>query len=171
MPVLDYEGLYEVSDLGRVKSLERKRIMPNGGIRTYFEKIMVPAKRNGYLKVDLTYKGISKSYSIHRLVYESFNGKTELQVDHINSNKHDNKLSNLQCLTQRENTIKYFLEINKSSNYIGISWHKKVKKWVAKITINGKRVHLGCFDNEKDAADCYQKSLLSIKHIAELPNN
>lgn len=156
----DYEGLYQASDLGRVKSLGRQRLMPNGGIRIYPEKIFKPADRNGYLKVDLHKNNIVKSHSVHRLVYESFNGKTDLPIDHkIEKDKKNNRLSNLQALSIRENTTKYVLSTDKSSQYIGVSWHKKVKKWTAKITINGKRVHLGCFDTQIEAYNAYKNAL------------
>jgi len=164
----DYEGLYQASNLGRIKSLGSQRIMPNGGIRIYPEKIFSPVDRNGYLKVDLRKNNIAKSHSVHRLVYESFNGKTDLPIDHkIEKDKKNNRLSNLQALSIRENTTKYLLSTNKSSQYIGVSWHKKVKKWTAKITINGKRVHLGCFDTQIEASNAY-KNALPIEKITPL---
>jgi len=161
----DYEGLYQASNLGRIKSLGRKRIMPNGGIRTYPEKVFKPADRNGYLKVDLHKNGKAKSFSVHRLVWEAFNGKTDLPIDHIiEKDKKNNRLSNLQALSVRDNTIKYVMSTNKSSKYIGVSWHKMVKKWTAKITINNKRIHLGCFDTEIEAANAFQKALTETKN-------
>ena len=91
--VLDYEGLYQASNLGRIRSLK-------------FGKIFKPQKqRCGYLHVGLHKKGKGKTCTIHRLVYEAFNGKIPegLQVNHINEDKSDNRLENLNLMTPKEN--------------------------------------------------------------------
>ena len=93
-PVLNYEGLYEVSNLGRVKSL-------------ISVKILKPKKRNdGYLSVVLCENGKMKMFLVHRLVYSAFNGEIPpgLQVNHLNEDKSENRLDNLSLCTAKENT-------------------------------------------------------------------
>lgn len=105
-PIPGYEGIYEVSDLGNVKSLSRE--VHN---RVMNEKILKPcmSKRKYYSVVISKEKNI-KRFSIHQLVAMAFldhkpNGNT-LVVDHINGKHDDNRLVNLQILTQSENLKK-----------------------------------------------------------------
>jgi hypothetical protein len=148
-PVLGYEGLYEASDLGRIKSFWYGK-----------ERILKPGKyTGGYLQVILCKNKNKKDYKLHRLVWESFNSKTILPIDHINGIKTDNRLCNLQAITSRENTVKHHLSTNKSSKYIGVSWYKKYYKWSSQIYISGKLKNLGYFTLEIDAHNAYQNAL------------
>ena len=82
-PVLDYIGLYEVSNLGRVRSLKFGKV-----------RILKPCKKkNGYLYIRLSKNGITKNFYVHRLVYEAFHGTIpdDMQVNHINEIKTDNR--------------------------------------------------------------------------------
>ena len=163
-PVLGFEGLYDVSDLGRVKTLERKTLMPTGGIRISNERILKPSKIGaGYLSVVLCKNFEQKRYKVHRLVFEAFNGKTNLQIDHIlEGNKLDNRLCNLQALSKRQNISKHRLSTNKTSQYTGVTLHKQTKKWSARIDIDGKQIYLGLFINEYDAHLAYQSKLSEL---------
>ena len=99
----NYEGLYRASNLGRVKSLERIDAL---GHRLK-EKILKPSiTHNGYYRVMLWKKSIGKFYMVHRLVWSAFNDPIPegLQVNHINEIKADNRLSNLNLMTPKENT-------------------------------------------------------------------
>ena len=102
-----FEGIYQASNLGRVKSLERFRKGKNGSLVTVKERILKPKLTNrGYYRVDLWKQSIGKHYKVHRLVWEAFNGSIPegLQVNHINEVKTDNRLSNLNLMTCKENT-------------------------------------------------------------------
>lgn len=96
-----YEGLYQISSLGRVKSL--KRIDYIGRARK--EKILKYGIRNGYPYVVLCCENRKKKYSIHRLVAEHFidNPLNKSQIDHINTDKTDNRVENLRWTNQSEN--------------------------------------------------------------------
>ena len=163
--IVGYESMYQVSNLGRVKSLPRKSYKKNGKLhRTYGDIILKHAQINtGYLFVTLTKKGKCKSYTIHQLVAIAFLNhkvcKYDLVVDHINNVKTDNRVENLQIVTHRENISK---DKKGSSKYTGVYWYKPRNKWCAKITINGKKIYLGLFINEEDANLAYQNKLKQI---------
>ena len=96
--VAGYEGLYQVSSEGRVKSLERK------GRKS--ERILKPGVRSkGYLFVGLWAGGKRKMFSVHRLVCQAFhdNPDNKTDVNHINEDKTDNRACNLEWCTRREN--------------------------------------------------------------------
>ena len=100
--VKDYEGLYEVSNYGEVKSLER---LDSRG-RKVKEKLLSPGKtENGYLYVNLYKNGIKKPVRINRLVYSTFVGDIpdRLEVNHLDENKENNRVDNLNLMTSKEN--------------------------------------------------------------------
>ena len=94
-PIASYEGLYEVSDLGRVKSLKYGK-----------EKILKPGKdRGGYLHVDLCKDGHAKSVLIHRLVATAFisNPSNLETINHKDEVKTNNVASNLEWMSMKDN--------------------------------------------------------------------
>ena len=163
-----YES-YEVSNLGRVKSLARI-VTTAKGSRVLKEKILKPAStgfkklKTKHLGVFLTKNGKAKTKKVHQLVAIAFlnhkpNGH-KLVVDHIDNNSLNNELGNLQIITNRENTSKD--KKNGASKFIGVSWNKPAKKWQASISINGKTKNLGVFFDELEAAKTYQNALLEL---------
>jgi len=154
-----YEGLYQISSLGRVNSLSR---LTNSSNRLLSEKTLKPTtNRKGYLQISLSKDGYKrKTITIHQLVAIAFLNHTQCGmktvVDHIDTNKKNNNIENLQLITNRENISK---EKRGTSKYTGVSWSKIMYKWRADIYFNGKLRYLGCFTNEIDAYDAYQKEL------------
>jgi hypothetical protein len=98
--IVGYEGLYQVSTLGRVKSNPRNGTINNTRI------LKLKTESNGYLRVCLSKNNKKQSYGVHRLVYETFVGPIPegMQVNHINEDKTDNRVSNLNLMTPLENT-------------------------------------------------------------------
>lgn len=104
-PVLGYEGLYEVSNYGNVKSQERYVKSSYNSVTLKKEKILKPTTARGYLKVDLYVCRKRTMKYVARLVWEAFNGPIPegMQVNHINEDKTDNRLENLNLMTSKEN--------------------------------------------------------------------
>ena len=104
--IKDYEGLYQVSNLGRVKSLARKSKHSRGYIAYYKEKILAPASIKGYLVVNLSKDGSNKRYYIHRLVASAFipNPDNLPEVNHIDENKMNNSVENLEWCNHSYNS-------------------------------------------------------------------
>ena len=118
-PIKNYEGLYEVSNFGRVKALNYRRSKK--------EKLMSPSGSGRYLHVGLHRGGERKHYSIHKLVLQAFLGNSNLSVNHINGIRTDNNLKNLEYCSHREN-IKHAIDT-------GLRDGKGEKNIKAKLTI------------------------------------
>lgn len=102
-PIVGYEGLYEISDCGRVKSVQRKvynpAVLGDGVFRTVPERILKPNILKGFCAVHLKKNGHSKGFRVHRLVAEHFIGQPEcngLVVFHKDGNKQNNCVDNLE---------------------------------------------------------------------------
>lgn len=162
-----YEGLYQVSDLGRVRSLDRVVLRKDGFKQTFKGRLLKPSKgKRGYLYLNVNKHGKLKTYRVHQLVAMAFLDHVpcgmEIQVDHIKGLITDNRVENLQILTKAEHNEK--THKNASSKYKGVSWSKKKKKWKLTIWINGKQKHLGYFKTEIEAHEYYQAALIQVKN-------
>jgi len=158
--ITEYEGLYQVSNLGRVKSLERISVQ-NHKLNERILKSGVSS--NGYLTVALHKKKTRKTFMVHQLVSIAFLGHKRngynVVVDHINNNPLDNSIENLQLTTARHNSSK---NRTGTSVYTGVSWHSRDNNWSSSIRINGKKIHLGSFNDELKAHEAYQNKLKQI---------
>ena len=104
--VKGYEGLYKVSDRGAVKSCNRLVKQSKGGLRPVKEKILKPEEdKDGYLQVFLSKNGKQKMFKVHRLVAAAFVGDADrkLQINHVDGNKKNNSVNNLEWCTVSEN--------------------------------------------------------------------
>jgi hypothetical protein len=160
----NYEGLYQVSNFGNVKSLER---YVKGKIENRLQKENILSKRlvgnlgNQYYAVTLCNNKDRKQIKVSVLVAMAFlnhtpNGYVGFTVDHIDNNPLNNNVDNLQVITKRENSSKDRKGISK---YTGVTFNKKSNKWRSQIWINGKNKTLGSFDDELEAHRAYQKEL------------
>lgn len=106
-----YEGLYQISNVGNVKSLARAKKDTLGRIQSIKEKILkAAADKDGYFRVVLQKNGEKKNKIAHRLVAQAFipNPDNKPQINHIDGNKQNNRLSNLEWCTLAENRIHAF---------------------------------------------------------------
>ena len=105
-PVVGYEGLYEVSNWGRVKRLARVVIRKNGRRYPVTEKILRPAANSdGYLVVHLAKDGKQITVQVHLLVWDAFVGENRrgLEVNHMDEDKNNCAVWNLNLLTHGDN--------------------------------------------------------------------
>ena len=115
-PIVGYEGYYEVSDMGRVRSVTHKMksgIKHNNYVTSNGRILKQSKKRNGYFSVDLCKEGHIKTISVHRIVATAFCPKRvdDIEVNHINCDKSDNRACNLEWCTSSQN-IKHAADNN-----------------------------------------------------------
>jgi len=160
-----YEGKYQVSDKGRVKSMERVVKCRGGKTKINKEKYLKPREFEGRNYVGLyNGKGVCKRFYINVLMGITFlnhnhDGGNTMVVDHIDNNPMNNVIENLQIISTRMNTSKD--KKNTSSKYTGVCWSKKHNKWKSQIQLNGKHLSLGLFVSEKEASEYYENAIVS----------
>jgi len=92
----------------------------------------------------------------HRVIWAMQTGKWPRgEIDHINGNRSDNRWSNLRVVTRNQNMQNKNPTSGSTSKYLGVGWHKASASWVAQIACNGRKIHIGCFKTESDAAMAY----------------
>lgn len=151
--VPNYIGIYQVSSFGRVKSFHR-------GVN-----ILKPTlDSHGYYTVSLSCNGKKKNHKVSVLVAMSFLSfipcGTLMVVDHIDNDRKNDFLKNIQIISTRKNTSKD----RKAglSKYVGVSFDKTDRRWKSEIWINGKSIYLGKYLSEIEAHEAYQNKLLLI---------
>ena len=142
------DGLYYEEATGLPWTTKNNRHGTDGKL-----KRLTCKNSRGYYYVKIN--GEMKSW--HRLIYEYFEGPIPegFQVDHINNVRTDNRIENLQLLTNKENVRCRLKQKNNISGYPGVSWYKRDKKWRARININGKTKHLGLFESIEAASQAF----------------
>lgn len=145
--VFGYEGLYQVSEYGDIRSARTGKLL-----KPYKEK-------SGYLKIQLRKLMVAKTVRVHQLVASAFLGPCPdgLVVAHGANGKSCNHYSNLTYKTIRENSSEDRNRDEKfSSKFPGVSWDKPSKKWRSFIYVLGKLEYLGSFEDESLAAEAYR---------------
>lgn len=145
---------YSVSNFGRVKSCYTQTIRSNGKIFTKKEVILKQSiNKFGYLQVAFMSCEKLNSFKVHRLVGSYFieNKRNLKQINHKDGIRTNNKLENLEWVTNLENSCHRVLNSKKTSKFVGVSFCKKLNKWRTKIFFNKKQIHLGVFESEIEA--------------------
>jgi hypothetical protein len=159
-----YEGIYQVSNFGNVKSLPREMVKGNVKFISKEKILKSNIGKRGYKCLNLVKNGNLKNITIHKLVAMAFLAHNpdgyKIVVDHINNDKLDNRVENLQLISNRENCSKDTRSIY--SKYVGVTFHKQRNKWQSAIKIDGKSKYLGSFTDEYEAHLAYQKALKEI---------
>ncbi len=139
---------YEVSSHGRVRNATTERILTQH------------STKKGYLQVGLFKNGKTNTRNVHRLVGCEFidNPLRKPCIDHIDGDRTNNYVSNLCWATISENSRNCNKRITSASLYKGVVYRRCNNKWQARILVDGKRVSLGVFPTEKDAAIKYNEA-------------
>lgn len=151
-----YEGLYQASTLGRIKSFKLLK-----------ERILNPfLHHSGYLKVNLRCKDLRlKKFSVHQLIAITFldfkPSGMEYVIDHLDSNPLNNRLDNIRVVTNRENISK-----ERSTNRslpIGVyNCNSLINPYRSYIVIKEKQIPLGVFKTPEEASEAYQNALRNL---------
>lgn len=151
----DYEGSYEVSSFGRIKSFKK--------VNTIILKILT--NKDGYTTAKLVKDKKKKTFRVHQLVVLAFFVEkpkgNKIVIDHKNGVRNQNYIWNLQVISQRLNSSKD--QKGRASKYVGVGFYKRTGKWTSRIRLGKKELFLGYFDSELEASKRYQEALAEIK--------
>lgn len=162
-PVKNYEGIYEISSYGNLRSVDRQCIYKNGTTKLLKGK---PKKlqyiQDKYVITTLSKNNTLKTFTVHSLVAEAFLPRiaNKTQINHIDGNKHNNHIENLEWVTPSENKLHAFQTgLQKRtgiSKYHNVTYYdnpiRPKRKWRASIRHKGKNYGLRTFLTEEDAA-------------------
>lgn len=160
--ILDFEGCYQISSLGNVKSLDRVITTKFNVQQNMKGRLLKPKlSKDGYYQINLQYNGKSKHLRVHRLVAVAFipNELNLPVVNHIDGNKLNNNVCNLEWCTPLDNNIHRRDVLRKHGGKDGVprgvKWNKEKNIWDSFITIDNKSKFLGYFYKKEDAYSAY----------------
>jgi hypothetical protein len=143
--IKDYEGLYQVSNKGRVKSLNKFRVDLTGRVFKHKEKLLstkawIKDGRPYYVKVSLTKDGKKENKLVHRLVAESFisNPENKPEVNHKDQNRSNNFIQNLEWVTKEENMKHAIVPGKKGYNNNNSKLNENDVKNICRLLIAGE---------------------------------
>ena len=148
-----YEGLYQVSNMGNVRSVAHSTVYRDGRVGRYEGKMLVPHDgSNGYKSVNLSKNGVTYLANIHRLVAETFLRKDDERnvVNHKDGNKHNNTVGNLEWVTYSENSKHAARTGLLNMEPFVVAGSTARKKKIAQIDASGKTIKV--FDSAAEAA-------------------
>lgn len=121
----------------------------------YAGKEALTSVRHGYRYGEI----FNKPVSAHRVAFTIYYGKhPNGEIDHINGDRSDNRISNLRDVTRTINARNMKKSVANKSGVTGVSFYKASAKWQSRIMANGKYLHLGYFDNFEDAVSARKKA-------------
>ncbi|MES0266800.1 HNH endonuclease [Citrobacter sedlakii] len=104
---------------------------------------------HGYIQISVD----GRDYKAHRLAMLYMYGERPEMVDHINMIRSDNRIVNLRAATRAQNGQNSRIRSDNASGVKGVSWDKRINKWVARCTCNGHENWIGSFENKECAIE------------------
>lgn len=150
-PIKDYEGLYEISNFGRVKNAKHNTMLKMHN-------------KEGYQRLALHRNGKSRCVYVHRLVAETFienHDPKKKVVDHIDRERTNNHVSNLRWATLSQNSKNRHITGGKSK-YKGVTFRERNQKYEVNACFNSKHHYIGSYENEKQAAKAYNEACIKL---------
>lgn len=120
---------------------------------------------DGYKRVNIN----KKNYYLHRLIFIYHNGFITDEIDHIDNNKLNNRIENLRVATRIQNMLNCKINSRNTTGIKGITFDKEKSKFRPYLSVNKKRMYLGCFDSLDDANTELQKA--RIKYHGSFANH
>lgn len=151
------ERLRELFDLDAETGVLRWKVRPHTRINV--GDVAGNKHPDGYRRVMVNKTGIQA----HRVVFALVHGYFPLQVDHINGIRDDNRPQNLRAATPSENSRNRRRQANNKSGVKGVSWHARYSKWRAAVHVDGRRHHVGYF-NDLDTAAAAVRTFREAHH-------
>ncbi|MDH0157327.1 HNH endonuclease [Stutzerimonas stutzeri] len=137
------------------KLVEIMHYSPETGVFTRRKKVnQMPTEagstdKQGYRRIHL----LGKVYRAHRLAWFYLTGEwPSAEIDHINGDRSDNRISNLRQCTHQQNNHNQPIRRNNRSGVKGVHWDRRLQKWHAQVCLNFKVHHVGHFDDLSEAA-------------------
>ena len=146
VPITGYEGWYEISTAGRIRSVDRVVKFKNGkGSRHYKGQILKFRYHNGYAMVNLNKNKVMKEHYVHRLVIENFtlHPKRKPWVNHKNGVKSDNSITNLEWCTPSENNIHAVKMGIRRDNVSGLLSYNNSRKRAVGMVVDDEVIYTG----------------------------
>ena len=107
---------------------------------------------NGYVQIKLN----GKDYRAHRLIFLMHNGWLPEFIDHIDTNRSNNRIENLRAATKAQNGHNFGVSTHNKSGYRNVYWSDKDNRWRVHLRCNGKRISCGSFTKLIDAVEAAQ---------------
>lgn len=136
-------------------NLDKNRSLIDDKDYKYFKQFKWFTDHKGYV---LTTDKKASQKQLHRCIMKCPKNR---EIDHINGNKSDNRRCNLRISTSSQNKMN-MKKRKGTSNYKGVSWKTQNNKWVSQIRFKTKKLHLGYYNLEKDAAIAYNKAAIKF---------
>ena len=159
-PVHGYKGSSELT-VGRLRELIDYN--PDTGSMAWkvstSNRIPVGSEAGSLQSAGYRYVTIDgQKYLAHRLAWFYVHGAWPKEIDHINRDRLDNRMSNLRMATRSQNSMNKGRRSDNKSGVTGVTWHKGSQKWRAVCHMNGKQIQVGMFDSIEEAAKAYAEA-------------
>jgi hypothetical protein len=139
----------ETGDWTWLKMLAVNQTKPGGKAGT--------SDSGGYVQIRID----GPKYSAARLAWLYMHGCwPKAEIDHKDGNRLNNRWSNLREASHSQN--QWNTGRRRNSEFKGVSWHKRSRKWIARIMIHGRHIHLGCFHSQEIAHEAYKAKALEL---------